>query len=289
MREFVVGNGADPLLGWVEGVGGDGADGAGVGDAAADGDAADGVVADVALVVGVDEVLRGAAEGGEGGDETGAIGGGVDGEEGWSDGGWVVDDPAEREGALFGGQDAGEDGSDGGAVARGGDVDDYVFVAFDMDDFTIVEERLPGAVLRLVLCGGASASNVFDVDVLNGGAEIGESPGDVVVVAGDDEGDAGKGDAGDVEVAGGAGGFEVSLVPDAWDAVGEVHIVGEDRLAGGGVGARDDPVVGSGEAAFADRVAEDLLEGEEVLGRGGVGICGSHPSRWYCEGWGTRA
>ncbi len=56
----------------VEGVDGDGADGAGDGDAAADGDAADGVVADVALVVGVDEVLGGAAEGGEGGGEAGA-------------------------------------------------------------------------------------------------------------------------------------------------------------------------------------------------------------------------
>ena len=50
--------------------------GLGVHDAAADGDAADGVVADVALVVGVDEVLRGAAEGGEGGDEAGPVGGG---------------------------------------------------------------------------------------------------------------------------------------------------------------------------------------------------------------------
>ena len=83
MRKFVEGDGADPLLGGVEGVGGDGADGAGVGDAAANGDAADGVIADVALVVGVDEIVRGAAEGGEGRDETGAVGGGVDGEEGW--------------------------------------------------------------------------------------------------------------------------------------------------------------------------------------------------------------
>ncbi len=86
LGEFVVGDGADPLLRGVEGVGGDGADGAGVGDAAADGDAADGVVADVTLVVGVDEVLCGAAEGGEGGDEAGAVGGGVDGEEGRGDG-----------------------------------------------------------------------------------------------------------------------------------------------------------------------------------------------------------
>ena len=56
--------------------------GLGCGEAAADGDFAYGVVADVALVVGVDDVLGGAAEGGEGGDEAGPVGGGVDGEEG---------------------------------------------------------------------------------------------------------------------------------------------------------------------------------------------------------------
>src|SRR4029077_19474921 len=119
-----------------------------------------------------------------------------------------------------------------------------------------------------------------------------------------DEGDAGEGDTGDVEIAGGRGGLytpasklagdpdlEVGLVPDAGDGVGEVHVVGEEGLAGGGAGAGDDPVVGAGEAVFADGVAEGLLEGEEVVGGGGGGggVCGSHPSRWGCEGWGTRA
>ncbi len=81
LGEAIVGDRANPLLRGVESVGGDGTDGAGSHDAAAEGDAADGVIADVALVVGVDEVLCGAAEGGEGGDETGSVGGGVDGEE----------------------------------------------------------------------------------------------------------------------------------------------------------------------------------------------------------------
>jgi hypothetical protein len=219
------------------------------------------VVADVALVVGVDEVLCGAAEGGEGGDEAGAVGGSVDGEEGRGDGCGVVDDPAEGEGALFGGEDAGEDGGDGGSVAGGGDVDGYVFAAFDVDDFVIVEEGLPGAVLRLVLGGGAGAAGVFDVDVLDGCAEVGEAPGYVVVVADDDEGDAGEGDSSDVEVARGGGGLKVSFVPDAGDGVGEVHVVREERLAGGGVGAGDYPVIGAGEAVFADGIAEGLLEG----------------------------
>jgi hypothetical protein len=115
--------------------------------------------------------------------------------------------------------------------------------------------------LGLVLGGGTGAAGVFDVDVLDGGAEVGEAPGYVVVVADDDEGNAGEGDAGDVEIAGGGGGLEVGLVPDAGDGVGQVHIVGEEGLAGGGVGAGDDPVVGAGEAVFADGVAEGLLEG----------------------------
>ncbi len=158
-------------------------------------------------------------------------------------------------------------------MLRGGDVEGDVFVAWTWMISCLWRRRLPGAVRRLVFGGGADAAGVFDVDVLDVGAEVGEAPGDVVVVADDDEGNAGKGDAGDVEIAGGSGGFEVGLVPDAGDAVGEVHVVREERLAGGGVGSGDDPVVGAGETAFADGVAEGLLEGEEVGGRGGV-VCG---------------
>ena len=47
------------------------------------------------------------------------------------------------------------------------------------------------------------AADVLDVDVLDFGAEVGEAPGYVLVVADDDEGDAGERDSGDVE----AGGF----------------------------------------------------------------------------------
>ena len=117
-----------------------------------------------------------------------------------------------------------------------------------------------------------SAAEVFDVDVLDVAPRLVKPQATWSLWPSDDEGNAGEGDAGDVEVAGGGwGGIEVGLVPDAGDAVGEVHIVGEERLAGGGVGAGDDPVVGAGEAAVADGVAEGLLEGEEVLGmqRGG--------------------
>ena len=43
--------------------------------------------------------------------------------------------------------------------------------------------------------------DLLDVDVLGVAVERGESPGDVVVVAGGDEGRAGVGDSGDVEVS----------------------------------------------------------------------------------------
>jgi hypothetical protein len=103
---------------------------------------------------------------------------------------------------------------------------------------------------------------MLDVDVLNVGAEVGKAPGDVVVVAYDDEGNSGKGDACDVEVCtAGCGRLEIGLVPNAGDAVGEVHVVREEWLARGGVGTRDGPVIGAGSAAVAGRTFEGLLEG----------------------------
>src|ERR1700677_447593 len=87
---------ADPLLGGVERVGGDGADGGGMGEVAADGDFTDGVIADVALVVSEDEVLRRTAPVGECRVKVGPAGGGVDGEEGSGEVGGIVDGPVER-------------------------------------------------------------------------------------------------------------------------------------------------------------------------------------------------
>ncbi len=60
-----------------------------------------------------------------------------------TDVGGVVDGPAQRERSFFRGEDAGDDRSDGGAVLRGGNVEDDVFAAFDVDDFAIMEDRFP--------------------------------------------------------------------------------------------------------------------------------------------------
>ena len=181
-----------------EGLGGAGA----LGGGSADGDAAEEVVADV-VRVGVDEVLGGAGEAGEGGDERGGVGGGVDGEEGAGEGGGVVDGPGEREGAVLGGIERGDDGGfDGGGaegVGGGEDVEGDVAAGAHVDEFGVMGDGGPGAVGALVLGGVAVLAEVLDEDVLDVGAGVGEAPGDVGVAAYDDEGDAGEGEACDVE------------------------------------------------------------------------------------------
>ncbi len=192
---------AGPLVGGGVGggaVGRDGGEGGGGVDVAANGDAADGVVGDVAVVVGVDEV-EGEAEVGEGGLHGGPVGGGVDGEEVGGEGGGVVEGPVEAEGAALVGVEAGDEGGLVGAVLGEGDGEGDVGAAADVDDLVLVADGPPGAGGGLVLGAGGGAAGVLDVDVLDVGAEVGEAPGDVLVVADDDEGSAGEGDSGGVE------------------------------------------------------------------------------------------
>ena len=81
----------------------------------------------------------------------------------------------------------------------GGEFEGDVFAAADADEFFGAEDGVPGAVGGLEVSASAGAAGSFDVDVLDVGAEVGESPGDVVVVPDDDEGGSGEGYAGDVE------------------------------------------------------------------------------------------
>ena len=79
--ELVEGDVAGPGLCGVDTADGDGAERAGCDDAAAEGDLADRVVADVTLVIGVDDILGGASPVGEGSAEGGPVVCAVDGEE----------------------------------------------------------------------------------------------------------------------------------------------------------------------------------------------------------------
>ena len=76
------------------------------------------------------------------------------------------------------------------------------------------------AIWRLVF---VIAVEGFDVEISDGRADVGESPGDSLVVSDDDEWDSGKSYSSDVE----AGRFELRFIPDVRDLVFEVHIVGE--------------------------------------------------------------
>ncbi len=135
-----------------EGLGGAGVLGGGT----ADGDAAEEVVPDV-VGVGIDEVLGDAAEAGEGGDERGGVGGGVDSEEGRGLGGGIVDGPGESEGAMLGGVERGDDGGldAGGADGVGGgeDVEGDVAAGADVDELGVMLDGGPGVVGAFVFGG----------------------------------------------------------------------------------------------------------------------------------------
>jgi hypothetical protein len=82
------------------------------------------------------------------------------------------------------------------AVRRGLNVEDDILAAADVNHFVIDCERMPLRVVALVV---ALAVELFDVEILHVAVERGKSPGHVLVVAGDDERQAGERDAGGVK------------------------------------------------------------------------------------------
>ncbi len=79
--------------------------------------------------------------------------------------------------------------------------------------FGVMGDGGPGVVGTLVLGVGTVLAEVLDEDVLDVGAGVGEAPGDVWVAAYDDEGNAGEGEAFDIERRGAAD-VEGGFVPD---------------------------------------------------------------------------
>lgn len=107
----------------------------------------------------------------------------------------------------------------------------------------------------------AAGADLLQVQVGDVRAEVGHAPGDLVVVADDHAGHPGEGVTGDVVLAllGDAAAVQAHLVPEGRQLRREVRVVGEQRLAGGGVLARDDPGVG------ADAVAVGAEQGGDVV------------------------
>ena len=80
------------------------------------------------------------------------------------------------------------------------------------------------------------------VEVLHVELQVGESPGDALVMAGDDCGDSGQRNARDIE----AGRPQVCHIPDARERILQMHVVREQWLAGSRTRARDGPGVRAG-------------------------------------------
>ena len=80
------------------------------------------------------------------------------------------------------------------------DSEENVFAAANVNDFGIEDERMPySALFPSIIFVVAFAIEFFDVEILRVAVERGESPCDVIIVAGDDERNAGERDAGGVE------------------------------------------------------------------------------------------
>ena len=170
---------------------------------AANGDVPDGVIANMVLVVAVNEIERGPAEGGERCDQRSAITGGVDCMEGCADGGWIVERPGERECAVLGWKEWRDDWAgdhrcaDG--VRDGEDIERNVAAAADDDVLGVVLDGRPCAVGLLELLVVAGAAEMFDADVLHVATEIREAPGEMRVATDDEPRKAGKCEAGDID------------------------------------------------------------------------------------------
>ncbi len=242
-----------------------------LGGLAADRDAAGGLVADVALGVGVDQVLRGDLEVGRGLAERREVGRPVEREEAVHGLARVQRGPAQRHRVALGAvrgrvlhgrllADLDElvvAVGDDRAVVGLADGDLTAALARDLDGLLAGDE---GQLLAVVEVG--VGGDLLQVEVGDVRAEVGHAPGDVLVVADDDARHAGEGVAGHVEGALRAGlvAVQAHLVPERGHLRREVRVVGQQRLAGGRVLAGDDPRVGADAVAVGAQQRRDLLQ-----------------------------
>src|SRR5882762_10290560 len=130
-----------------------------------------------------------------------------------------------------------EEFGDDGPVAGDGYFNRHIRSALHMDHFVTTLRLIP-TLRRLVF---ALVIELFDIKIFHVWFNVGESPGDPLIVSDDDEGRPRQTDTGNVEVL--LRHFELHLVPDSRNTVVEVHVVREQRLAADSVGAGDYPVV----------------------------------------------
>src|SRR5947209_394184 len=99
-------------------------------------------------------------------------------------------------------------------------IEDVIWLAFHVDDFVDLLRSLPA-----FRCGDLAVRvQLLDEEILHVRTEIGKSPRDAPVVTDDHERKAWQRDAGNIEILTITFG-EVSLVPDVWNRMTEMHVV----------------------------------------------------------------
>src|SRR6185437_8908569 len=160
----------------------------------ANGNKAHGLVANVAVNIGIDNVLRGRGKDRKRFAELIPVLRGVKIKQRHADGMRIIDDPSQRNLARFTVQQRRDDGP----VPRDRYIKRNVRLALYVNHLVVDLWFLP-AVGRLVFAGDVE---VFDKQILHVRIEIGKSPGDALVVADSNKGHAREREAFYVEVAG---------------------------------------------------------------------------------------
>ena len=127
-----------------------------------------------------------------------------------------------------------------------------------MDGLLLVLHRMPCAVGSLIL---VLPVGVLHVDILGIAVERGKSPGDVLVVPCDDQGQPGHGDARHVE----SGGLEIGFVPDIRNLLLQMHVVREHGAPARRSRSGNNPLIRSSGASQAIRSSGQLAQMEKTL------------------------
>jgi len=184
--------------------------------------------------------------------EGGPVGGAVGGQHGAQMAAGAEERPVVAQIGMVTGQQVGEDG----AVAGGAHGQPHVAQAADanrlLDDFgrpPLAVDLVARRVVRV---------EALDIYVLDVGEGVGDAPGAVVVVADDDAGHAGQGEAADVVVAA----VQMDGVPDGREDGRQVGVIGQLRPAALCARPSDDPVVAA--QAPADEGQADWAVGHRL-------------------------
>ena len=253
--------------------------------AAADWHAAGHLVADVAVDVGVNEILRRHVPVAQGGAEFVEVLRPVDVEGGAQYGRGLERRPAQADGhrgALGDGRPLGQrlqffvGVGEHRPVACLAHADRHRGPTGDEEHLLAGVHRLPLAVD--VVQVGVVRVDPFQVKVLHVRPGIGHAPGDAVVVADDDRRQADEGEPDDIQAAGLVDRRAVQpvLVPDRRHANPQVHVVGQDRHPAARTRARHDPIVGPESAqAAAGHTIQPFDAGQDQPQRvaGGGVVC----------------